>query len=200
MNTKLPLHYSHIFYFLFLFDFSTSNNAKQLLDVDGDILKNGRSYYILPASREFVGGLELAKVGSEICSLNVVQAHSEIQKGLPANIWTPARIKIVRPSFSLNIPKKPYHACDPSLRLQWKVDKESQTVKVSSIEEEHMWRSFSIRPYKDHYKLVYCETSSQANSVDEGCKDLGISTDDENNRCLVVKDGDPLIVRFVKVK
>nr|P32734.1 RecName: Full=Kunitz-type trypsin inhibitor beta chain [Prosopis juliflora]AAB21122.1 Kunitz trypsin inhibitor beta chain [Prosopsis juliflora, seeds, Peptide, 38 aa] [Prosopis juliflora] len=30
------------------------------------------------------------------------------------------------------------------------------------------------------------------------CKDLGISIDEENNRRLVVKDGDPLAVRFVK--
>nr|P09942.1 RecName: Full=Trypsin inhibitor DE5 beta chain [Adenanthera pavonina] len=29
------------------------------------------------------------------------------------------------------------------------------------------------------------------------CKDLGISIDDDNNRRLAVKEGDPLVVQFV---
>nr|4J2K_A Chain A, Trypsin inhibitor [Enterolobium contortisiliquum]4J2K_B Chain B, Trypsin inhibitor [Enterolobium contortisiliquum]4J2Y_A Chain A, Trypsin inhibitor [Enterolobium contortisiliquum] len=171
---------------------------KELLDSDGDILRNGGTYYILPALRGKGGGLELAKTGDETCPLNVVQARSETKRGRPAIIWTPPRIAILTPAFYLNIEfqTRDLPAClEEYSRLPWKVEGESQEVKIAPKEEEqHLFGSFKIKPYRDDYKLVYCE----GNSDDDSCKDLGISIDDENNRLLVVKDGDPLAVRFVK--
>nr|8HNR_A Chain A, Kunitz-type trypsin inhibitor [Albizia procera] len=172
---------------------------KELLDADGDILRNGGTYYIVPAFRGKGGGLTLAKIGDESCPLNVVQAESETKRGLPAMIWTPPRIAILTPAFYLNIefqPRDPPACLQKYGRLSWKVEGESQEVKIAPASEQHLFGSFKIEPYRDDYKLVYCE----GNSDDESCKDLGISIDDENNRLLVVKDGDPLAVRFEKSK
>ncbi|XP_028786529.1 kunitz-type trypsin inhibitor alpha chain [Neltuma alba] len=191
-NISLPLH--SLLFCLFLFALPPSNLAQELLDVDGEILRNGGSYYILPAFRGKGGGLELAKTEGETCPLTVVQARSETDRGLPASIWSPPRIAILRPGFSLNIEFRPRNpsACHRESSLQWKVEEESQQVKIASQDEQRGFGPFRIRPYRDDYKLVYCEGSS------DRCKDLGISIDEENNRRLVVKDGDPLAVRFVK--
>ncbi|KAI9071283.1 hypothetical protein K1719_046758 [Acacia pycnantha] len=198
MKTVLPL--LSLIFFLFLFALPKSNVAKELLDADGEILKNGGTYYILPALRGKGGGLTLAETGDESCPLTVVQARSETKRGLPAMIWTPPRIAILTPGFNLNVefqPKDPPPCLQEYSRLPWKVEGESQEVKIApEKKEQRLVGLFKIKPYRDDYKLVYCER----NSDDESCKDLGISIDDENNRRLVVKNGDPLAVRFEKAQ
>ncbi|KAI9071285.1 hypothetical protein K1719_046760 [Acacia pycnantha] len=182
MKTVLPS--LSLIFFLFLFALPTSIVAKELLDVDGDILRNG--------------GLTLSKTGVESYPLTVVQARSKTQKGLPAMIWTPPLISILTPGFYLNVefqPKDPPACLQEYSRLQWKVEEESQVVKIAHKEEEQRLSGpLKIEPYGGDYKLVYCE----GNSDDDSCKDMGIFIDDENNRRLVVKDGDPLAVRFEK--
>ncbi|XP_028805574.1 kunitz-type trypsin inhibitor alpha chain-like [Neltuma alba] len=194
-NIVLPLH-PFILFCLFLFALPTSNLAQELLDADGDILINGGSYYILPAFGGKGGGLELARTEGDTCPLTVVQARSETSRGLPAAIWTPPRIAFLSSHFYLNIEFEPKNssACHPhESRLRWEVEEESQQVKIASEDKQPVVSGrFQIRPYGDDYKLVYCGGNRDA------CKDLGISIDDENNRRLVVKNGDPLAVRFVK--
>ncbi|KAI9092565.1 hypothetical protein K1719_027693 [Acacia pycnantha] len=115
-------------------------------------------------------------------------------------IWTPPRIATLTPGFNLNVefqPKDPPPCLKEYSRLPWKVEGESQEVKIApEKKEQRLVGLFKIKPYRDDYKLVYCE----GNSDDESCKDLGISIDDENNRRLVVKNGDPLAVRFEKAQ
>nr|P32733.1 RecName: Full=Kunitz-type trypsin inhibitor alpha chain [Prosopis juliflora]AAB21123.1 Kunitz trypsin inhibitor alpha chain [Prosopsis juliflora, seeds, Peptide, 137 aa] [Prosopis juliflora] len=132
---------------------------QELLDVDGEILRNGGSYYILPAFRGKGGGLELAKTEGETCPLTVVQARSETDRGLPASIWSPPRIAIIRPGFSLNIEFRPRNpsACHRESSLQWKVEEESQQVKIAVKEDARGFGPFRIRPHRDDYKLVYCD-------------------------------------------
>nr|AAB26177.1 Kunitz-type trypsin inhibitor A chain, ACTI-A [Acacia confusa, seeds, Peptide, 136 aa] [Acacia confusa] len=134
---------------------------KELLDADGDILRNGGAYYILPALRGKGGGLTLAKTGDESCPLTVVQAQSETKRGLPAVIWTPPKIAILTPGFYLNFEFQPRDlpAClQKYSTLPWKVEGESQEVKIAPKEKEQfLVGSFKIKPYRDDYKLVYCE-------------------------------------------
>nr|P09941.1 RecName: Full=Trypsin inhibitor DE5 alpha chain [Adenanthera pavonina] len=132
---------------------------RELLDVDGNFLRNGGSYYIVPAFRGKGGGLELARTGSETCPRTVVQAPAEQSRGLPARLSTPPRIRYIGPEFYLTIEfeeQKP-PSCLRDSNLQWKVEEESQIVKIASKEEEQLFGSFQIKPYRDDYKLVYCE-------------------------------------------
>nr|P83036.2 RecName: Full=Trypsin inhibitor; Short=LTI; Short=LlTI; AltName: Full=Kunitz-type trypsin inhibitor LlTI; Contains: RecName: Full=Trypsin inhibitor alpha chain; Contains: RecName: Full=Trypsin inhibitor beta chain [Leucaena leucocephala] len=170
-----------------------------LVDLDGDPLYNGMSYYILPVARGKGGGLELARTGSESCPRTVVQTRSETSRGLPARLASPYRI-LIGSNIPLTIefqPQKPYSCHGHSSRsLQWKVEK-TQMVKIaSSDEEQRLFGPFQIQPYRNHYKLVYCESESRNHHDD--CRDLGISIDDQQNRLLVVKNGDPLVVQFAK--
>ncbi|XP_054800944.1 trypsin inhibitor-like [Prosopis cineraria] len=198
MKSVLPLH--ALVFSLFLLALPTSNLARdQLLDADGEMLRNGGSYYLLPAYSGNGGGLELAKTVDETCPLTVVQARSETSRGLPATIWTPPRIAFLSPRFPLNIEFEPRYLppCYQQSRLRWKVERKSQVVKIASDKEQRLVGQFKIQPYKDDYKLVYCDDDDLEGNSDD-CKDLGISIDDQNNRRLAVKHGDPLAVRFVK--
>lgn len=49
-----------------------------VVDADGDPLKNGGKYYIIPALRGKGGGIGLTKTGNETCPLTVVQLQSEL--------------------------------------------------------------------------------------------------------------------------
>ncbi|KAI9071277.1 hypothetical protein K1719_046752 [Acacia pycnantha] len=198
MASALRLH--ALILSLFLFGLTTTSLASNLLhDIDGNLLENGGLYYILPAHSEKGGGLELASTESESCPRTVVQARSQDSKGLPARLASPVLMLTLGPGFPLTI--EFHHQNPPSClhhsRLQWTVDRESKLVKIAYREEEQMFGPFQIQPHgDDSYKLVHCERQSRNN---HDCKDLGLSTDDENNmQFLVVKDGDPLLVKFKK--
>ncbi|KAI4299823.1 hypothetical protein L6164_033248 [Bauhinia variegata] len=82
-----------VFFALFLlFAFSTklpSATADFVQDVEGNLIENGGSYYILPVIRGHGGGLGLTQVGNETCPLTVAQARSEISSGSPVRIASP---------------------------------------------------------------------------------------------------------------
>ncbi|XP_054787544.1 trypsin inhibitor DE5 alpha chain-like [Prosopis cineraria] len=182
---------------LFLFAFTTSTLGHGLLDMDGEPMNNGGLYYIFPVIRGKGGGLELARTGKESCPRTVLQAPSETSKSWPTRLASPVLMLTLNPGFPLTII---FHhqnppCCHRHSRLQWKVSKESQIVKIASREEEQIFGPFQIQPHRDAYKLVYCVSHSRDN---HGCKDLGISIDDDDNRRLVVKDDDPFIVQFKK--
>ncbi|XP_028805577.1 trypsin inhibitor DE5 alpha chain-like [Neltuma alba] len=189
---------SHALIFsLFLFALTTTSLAHELLDMDGEPLNNGGLYYILPVIRGKGGGLELARTGSDPCPRTVVQARSETSKGWPARLASPILMLTLMPGFPLTIEfhRQNPPSCHRQSRLQWTVESESKLVKIASKEEEQLFGPFQIQSYGDDYKLVYCERQSRDN---RGCRDLGISLDEQNNRRLVVKDGEPLRVQFMK--
>ena len=197
MKTLLPLLSLNFFLMLFSLAKGKFPHVGGLLDEDGDMLKNGRSYYILPASKGHGGGLQLAMTKGETCPLTVVQAPSDSSWGLPVSLWTPPRIAFLSTNFYLHVGfrlKDPPPCLRDYSGIQWKIDGEEESqevVKIAPSEEEYEYGRFKIQPYRKHYKLVYCVD-------DDECKDLGISVDDENNRRLVVKDGEPLEVKFVR--
>lgn len=109
------------------------------------------------------GGLELAKTGNETCTcpLTVVQSPSYNSKGIPATILSPARISIIIKLNQLIMEFWPNNqqlsACVPIPSL-WKMEEESQTVKVTAEKElEEDDGPFMIHEYGDYYKLVYCD-------------------------------------------
>ncbi|KAF7820297.1 kunitz-type trypsin inhibitor alpha chain-like [Senna tora] len=180
--------------------------AQVVLDSDGEPVGNGfRSYYILPVLRGKGGGLEVAQTGPETCPLAVVQAPLEISRGIPARFSSIVRIPYISPRFPLNIeflPSEP-STCLP-FHAAWKVEKESLlAVTISTEGVEDFRGSFRIQRANegeeestDDYKIQYC--GREYDSKNQDCVDLGISIDGDQNRRLVVKDGDPLVVKFVK--
>ncbi|KAI9092552.1 hypothetical protein K1719_027680 [Acacia pycnantha] len=206
MKTLLLLH-SLVLSLCFLLAFTTTALAKDsysyIRDVQGEVLNNGGLYYIFPVHAGNGGGLELARTGSEKCPRTVVQSPSDTSKGLPARLTS--RLRFLRSDLLLNIE---FELQNPTVchgekgeRIQWKVVGRSQIVKASaSVDEEEEEKEattgpFKIQPYRGFYKLVYC----QRDQSDE-CRDLGISVDHQENRRLIVKDGEPLLVVFIKAE
>ncbi|KAI4347378.1 hypothetical protein L6164_008194 [Bauhinia variegata] len=177
----------------FLFAFAT---ADTVLDTDGNRLLNGGIYYILPAFRGMGGGLALTRVGRETCPRTVVQSFSELSNGLPVRISTPPRIAIIRTGWNVDIEFITVPACTSKYSSAWHIPEDSDlegSVKIGA--EERFQGKFRIeKASEDAYKLMYCPSSSS----DESCRDLGIAIDEERNRRLVVKDGNPFLVRFKK--
>ncbi|KAI4299777.1 hypothetical protein L6164_033204 [Bauhinia variegata] len=70
-----------VFFALFLlFAFNRklpSATAQVVVDTNGDYVRNGGRYYLLPAFRGHGGGLRFAKLGNETCPLSVVQDPNE---------------------------------------------------------------------------------------------------------------------------
>ena len=60
-----------------------------VLDMDGEPLRNGGTYYILPVLRGRGGGIGRAATGNETCPLSVVQERFEGDIGLPIRISSP---------------------------------------------------------------------------------------------------------------
>ncbi|KAI4347376.1 hypothetical protein L6164_008192 [Bauhinia variegata] len=176
--------------FFFLFAFATANSLR---DTDGEPLRNGGSYYVIPAFRGMGGGLTLTKVGRETCPRTVIQASSEVSYGLPVRFSSPLMIAILTSGMNVNIEFTAAPPCTPKQPL-WHVPQDSElkgSVKIGT--DARLQGEFQIRRVsEDTYKLMYCPLFAVA------CRDLGIVFDEEGNRRLVVRDGNPLIVRFKK--
>ncbi|KAK4269866.1 hypothetical protein QN277_022967 [Acacia crassicarpa] len=71
---------------------ASSAKAEFVVDVNGDPVINGGTYYILPYIWALGGGVGLAKTGNETCPLTVVQSRAEVDNGLPWRISSPLRI------------------------------------------------------------------------------------------------------------
>ncbi|XP_010693985.2 factor Xa inhibitor BuXI [Beta vulgaris subsp. vulgaris] len=75
-----------------------------ILDTDGDALRNGGQYYILPQSIGFGGGLTLkSKSGYSPCPLYITRENDETSPGIPVTIASPARIAIITSSLPISI-------------------------------------------------------------------------------------------------
>ncbi|KAI4353697.1 hypothetical protein L6164_002653 [Bauhinia variegata] len=180
--------------FFLLFAFSTtrlSTTAQFVYDTDSNPLNNGGSYHIVPVFRGRGGGLKLAKTGNETCPLTVVQARSDLDPGLPANLASPVFSLDITEGIPLFISFAEVPDCVPK-PSQWGAVKEfpiGWPVEVASHETVH--GPFRIEKYDKYgsndYKLVFCRRE------DSVCGDLGI-----HNRRLVVRDGNPFIVHFQK--
>ncbi|KAF7820296.1 kunitz-type trypsin inhibitor alpha chain-like [Senna tora] len=198
---KNLFQYLPLLVLLFAFTSTTTVLADFVLDSDGEPIRNSAgSYYILPVLRGKGGGLEVAQTRPETCPLPVVQAPLDISKGIPARFSSILRIAFIFTGLPLNIqfvPSEP-STCLP-FPAPWKVEKESLAVTISTEGIEDFRGPFQIQRANDgeedstDYKIQYC--GREYDSKNQDCMDLGISIDGDQSRRLVVKDGDPLVVR-----
>ena len=189
---------------LFLSTYSICSSADAspdaVRDMDGDILRTGVEYYILPGFRGMGGGVTLASTRNESCPLDVVQAQLETDNGNLPLTFTPVDPKkgVIRESTDLNIEFQGATICIQS--LVWKLDYYDGEYVVSTrgtkgnpgIKTLDSW--FKIEKYLNNYKFVFCPTV--CNTCKPVCGDIGISIRDGFRR-LVLSDK-PFMVKFLK--
>ncbi|KAL3007388.1 hypothetical protein AAZX31_08G330500 [Glycine max] len=176
-----------------------SATADTIFDINGDFVRNGGTYYILPVIRGDGGGIEFAATGNETCPLTVVQSPLEVSKGLPLIISSPFEILSIQEGLILNIGFTfvPPCALIPSEWTTVKGLPEGLAVKLTGYENKvpGWFKIERVSLEFNDYKLVFCATE------DSTCVDIGVYIDGEGNRRLVVtENNDPLLVHFKKVE
>ncbi|KAI4347373.1 hypothetical protein L6164_008189 [Bauhinia variegata] len=176
--------------FFFLFAFATAEDT--VLDTDGNPVANGSQYYMLPATKETGGGFKFTRTENEKCPLSVVQASSELSKGLPV-IISPRQGKDIIPTgwyVDVQFVKAPNCAPKPSV---WCVPPDSYSVKIRT--DGRFSSDFTIeKASEDGYKFMHCPSHPRS------CREIGIVIDEGKNRLLKRGGENPLIVRFKKAK
>ncbi|XP_054781718.1 trypsin inhibitor DE5 alpha chain-like [Prosopis cineraria] len=178
---------------LFLVFAFTSAKADLVLDTEGNPVRNGGSYYILPALMGNGGGVGLAATGGEPCPLTVVQTPSEQSNGLPTRLSSPYRIAHLptnlRVEFTVLAPPK----CAETPAKWTIVGREDERREVKLPGHQNTVRgSFKIRTYHGTtYKMVFCPSDEEYS-----CQALGISRDEKGDRRLVIDNDNPFIVVF----
>ncbi|KAK9059469.1 hypothetical protein SSX86_020171 [Deinandra increscens subsp. villosa] len=178
---------------------SCQSRPASVRDTNGNILRSGTNYYILPATHGGGGGLTLARGSGQLCPLEVVQEVSEVRNGLPLNFIHANKDGIIRESSDLNIKFSEPFTCAPGT-VWWVIPFNGQRTLSSqgilgrpgpgTIDN---W--FKIVKYGDHYKLVYCP--SVCHTCKPVCADVGSSIGEKGRRSLVLNNN-PLKVMFKK--
>ncbi|KAK4269875.1 hypothetical protein QN277_022973 [Acacia crassicarpa] len=175
-----------------LFAFIASSAKASVVDVKGEPIINGGTYYILPYIWAFGGGLRLAKTGNETCPLSVAQSPAEVDNGLPWTISSPLKILYLptnsRVDFSVE-GKVPNCVPSPSI---WTIVEEEDGVKAVKIGgyKNTIKGVFMIQKFTQiSYKIVFCPTNG------DSCGDIGLSS-----RGLVITNNSPLGLVFVKAE
>ncbi|KAK4269867.1 hypothetical protein QN277_022967 [Acacia crassicarpa] len=174
---------------------ASSAKAEFVVDVNGDPVINGGTYYILPYIWALGGGVGLAKTGNETCPLTVVQSRAEVDNGLPWRISSPLRILYLPTNARLDFfsvqGKVPN--CVPSPSSWTIVEKEDGVKSVKISEYKNTIKGvFMIQKYTQiAYKIVFCPTDGNS------CVDIGRSS---RGLCLVITNDIPLGVVFVKAE
>ncbi|KAF9683755.1 hypothetical protein SADUNF_Sadunf04G0047300 [Salix dunnii] len=197
-------------FLLFAFAFTKPSIAGDLdateavLDTDGEKLRAGTEYFILPVVRGRGGGLTMASTRDETCPLDVVQEHLEISEGLPLT-FTPVNPKkgVIRVSTDLNIKFSASSICVQSTvwKIQKSVNSEIQWfVTTGGVEGnpgiETITNWFKIEKTGDYYKLVFCPTVCDCGAL---CRDIGVYIHDNGVRTLSLSDSlQPFLVHFKK--
>ncbi|KAI8540793.1 hypothetical protein RHMOL_Rhmol08G0012500 [Rhododendron molle] len=171
---------SPLLYFLpliiFVFSTFTTNPTKFLvavdsapnpvLDVEGNELRKGIDYYVLPVIRGNSGGLTLSSTSNATtaCPLDVVQEQREVDYGLPLT-FSPVNPKkgLIRVSTDTNIKFSVAIVCVRS--TVWRLDGYDESVGKSFVTaggiegdpgRETISNWFRIDEYEGDYKLVFC--------------------------------------------
>lgn len=170
-------------------------------DMDGDILRAGVEYYILPGFRGMGGGVTLGSTRNESCPLDVVQETFETDNGNLPLTFTMVDPKkgVIRESTDLNIEFNGATICIQS--LVWKLDNYDGEYVVSTrgakgnpgVETLDSW--FKIEKYSNNYKFVFCPTV--CDFCRPICGDIGISI--KNGVRRLVLSNEPFMVKFLKV-
>ncbi|KAI3748565.1 hypothetical protein L6452_11725 [Arctium lappa] len=158
-------------------------------DIEGNLVRSGTDYYILPVFRGRGGGLTLASTRNESCPLDVVQEGFELELGLPLT-FTPVNPKkgVIRESTDLNIIFSASTTCIQS--NVWNLEEYEGQLIVSAHGvsgnpgRETISNWFKIAKYENDYKLVFCPTV--CNFCKPVCGDLGIKIAENGSRRLAI--------------
>ncbi|CAJ1973195.1 unnamed protein product [Sphenostylis stenocarpa] len=182
---------------------ATIKNADQVIDVYGNGVFPGISYYILPAVPAPVnppdnGGLKLAKTGNSNCALTVLHDNSKL--GFPVKFILPGISLIeIYIGSPLEIKFKDSPQCAKSPKWMVFVDKElNETFVGIGGAEGHPGQqifdgTFHVEIYNFWYKLVFCQTNSTT------CSDIGMfhPLKGEDGRRLYLTKNKPFNVMFL---
>ncbi|PWA76553.1 alpha-amylase/subtilisin inhibitor [Artemisia annua] len=193
-----------IFTVLSTLAFSLCQNTTPVRDTDGNILKSGNNYYILPVMHGVGGGLIKARGSGEICTTQVAQAISEVEPGTPLKFIpaNPNKDGIIRESTDLNIMFVDPLACVPN--AVWRVNTDVFQLDQRTLFSRGLLGSpgpqtidnwFKIQKYQDSYKLVYCP--SVCKTCKPACADIGIQNGERGRRNLALNNK-PFKVKFKK--
>ncbi|XP_057443452.1 kunitz trypsin inhibitor 5-like [Lotus japonicus] len=179
MNTSKLLAFSFICFVLIVL--TSAAAPEPVLDISGQKLSTGVSYYILPVLRGKGGGLTLASRGNTSCPLYVVQEKLEVLKG-HAVTFTPYNAKdgVIFTSTDLNIissPRKSPCATSPV----WKLHKVLTGVwflgtggDEGNPGADTIVNWFKIEKSGQDYVLSFCPSVCKCNTL---CRELGIYID-----------------------
>uniref|UniRef100_A0A7N0V9E9 Uncharacterized protein n=1 Tax=Kalanchoe fedtschenkoi TaxID=63787 RepID=A0A7N0V9E9_KALFE len=171
-----------------------------VLDVDGNKVRAGVKYYILPLVRGRGGGLTLGPRTNNTCPLNVLQEQNEVSNGLPLTFSPVDKKGIVRESTDMNIKFSAQSICADS--TVWKLGSYDEATGKYFITaggvEGNPGRSttgnwFKIDKSGEYYKLVFCP--GVCNFCKVICKDIGIHIEG-GKRFLALTDTSPFLVFF----
>ncbi|XP_074371126.1 miraculin-like [Apium graveolens] len=180
----------------------------KVLDIDGQEVRPGINYYILPVVRGNGGGLKLYSGRTSRCPMDVVQEPNELNRGIPVK-FTPAspREPIVRASADLNIRFSGASICGQS--TVWRLDggrgagSGQLFVSTGGVlgnpggSTISNWFKIEKLPGRNNwYKLVYCP--SVCSTCKPVCGDLGIVIEKSGTRRLALNTGKPFQVFFKK--
>ncbi|KAL6583648.1 hypothetical protein OROMI_002937 [Orobanche minor] len=206
-----------IYYTISLLSAPAAAAAEQpspVLDTDGNQVRAGADYYILPVVRGRGGGLTLSPARNKTCPLNVVQEQSEVKNGLPLT-FRPVNPKksVVRVSTDQNIKFSAATTCVQSTvwSLEYDESNGEYLIGTGGVEGNpgggtvSNW--FKIEKYDDddddgnkgdsnyYYKLVFCPTV--CNYCKVICREIGVSVKD-GKRVLGLTNDVPFLVMFKK--
>ncbi|XP_028777977.1 trypsin inhibitor DE5 alpha chain-like [Neltuma alba] len=182
--------------FFLVFAFTSAKAGVLVVDTEGNPVRNGGSYNILPARSGNGGGLDLAATGGESCAVTVVQALSEQSNGSPTRLSSPYRVRYLCTNLEVDLTAvaPPQCAAKPA---RWTIvgqEEENRQVKLAG-QPDTVRGSFRIQTHRGStYKIVFCE------SGEESCRALGLSNDNKGHRILSVNDENPFVVVFRKAE
>ncbi|XP_031496010.1 kunitz trypsin inhibitor 5-like [Nymphaea colorata] len=171
-------------------------------DTDGQPLKAGTYYYVLPAQSSSFGGLYSASRNRVQCPLYVTQIDMSTVDGVPARFAPVNGMDLVPLSTDLNVESYNSNICpDPTVWTLAPVDKKTRQTFVKyggvagSPGRATLRNWFRIEEEGEHYKLVFCPAVCKTCRV--RCGNLGVYLAPNDVRWLVL-GGDTLPVKFKK--
>lgn len=170
-----------------------------VFDMDGNILRAGTQYYILPIYEGTGVSLTLAMKRNESCPLDVVQANLDVDNGLPLT-FTPVDPKkeVIRESTDLNIVFLNSTMCNQS--NVWMLEEYHGQMIVTghgisgNPGPETMNNWFKIEKYDNDYKLVFCLMVCYF--CKPVCEHIGVKITENGSKRLAISD-QPFKVKFV---
>ncbi|PWA51401.1 proteinase inhibitor I3 [Artemisia annua] len=168
----------------------------RVFDMDGNVLRAGTQYYILPIYEGTGVSLTLAMTRNVSCPLDVVL---DIDNGLPLTlIPVDPKKEVIWESTDLNIVFSNSTMCNQS--NVWMIEEYEGEMIVTGHgisgnpgpETVNNW--FKIEKYDNNYKLVFCPAVCYI--CKPVCKQIGVNIAENGSKRLALSD-QPFKVKFV---